>query len=272
MTEPPLSPIAREALRVAYSRVTTPEYAPRPDDDIRPATLDDIIGQQEVVDALRVALDGAQARGELPEHMLLAGPSGTGKTTLALCVANAIGGRLATMIGPSIKTPAQLMKPDGPIMQARANDTIFVDEIHRMWQPAQEFLFPIIEDGKVILGSTGQVIELPPLLFIGATTDPENLLNPMLNRFRVLKLRPYRVDELMLIAYRAGTKLGVDLTSEAAQLIAEQAEGIPRIAIRVLNVARDYAPAEGQVIDADVVRRVLASTAYQWRTEGRDAG
>lgn len=285
MTDIPLSPIARQALTLARSRVgvTVPE-----NDDIRPASLDEIIGQTEVVEALRKALAGAEARGELPEHMLLAGPAGTGKTTLALCVANAIGGRLRTLIGPSIKTTSQLTKPDAPLMTAQPRDVIFIDEIHRMWQPAQEFIFPIVEDGKMVMGSSGEVRILPPILFIGATTDPENLLTPMLDRFRVLRLRLYEPDELVTIVQRAAGKLDCTITDEAAQRVAGEAEGVPRVAIRIVKVARDYAQANkvlvrsdkniplgvgySKLIDLPAVELVLSSTAYQWRTEGRDAG
>jgi Holliday junction DNA helicase RuvB len=258
-------------------------------DPLRPASLDDVIGQSDVVDALRIALNGAAARGELPGHVLLGGPAGTGKTTLALCIAAAVGGRLVSLIGPSVRRPSDLLST---LMVAQDRDVIFIDEIHRMWRPAQEFLFPVMEDGKLTFENTGRTVEMPPLLFIGATTEPERLLTPMLDRFAtILKLRLYRVDELMLIADRAAGKLGCALGAGASRAIAEAAAGVPRVTIRLVKAARDYAyadidpvsvklykavvPPEQQRairIDAEDVREVLASPAYQWRMEGREAG
>ena len=227
-------------------------------DPLRPATLDEVVGQDEVVNALRVALAGADARHELPGHMLLAGPAGTGKTTLALCVAQHVDGRLLTLIGPAVRTPGRDLLP--VLTGTRDNDVLFIDEIHRMYRPAQEFLFPVMEDGNLILGSSGRIVRLPPLLFIGATTDPDRLLTPMLDRFAlVLKLRLYRPDELATIATRAAGKLGCALAPDAALAIASAASGVPRVALRLVKAARDYAYAETLGKEKGVIK-VSAST------------
>lgn len=274
--------------------MTTPNKL---NDALRPATLDEVVGQAEVVDALRVMLAGAAARGGLPPHLLLAGPAGTGKTTLALCVAHAIGGRLVSLIGPSVKRVADVLPV---LIGARKRDTIFIDEIHRVWRPTQEYLFPVMEDGKLV--DDGPVINLPPMLFIGATTDPERLLTPMLDRMTVLQLRLYRPDELVQIVERAAGKLGVTVSPEAADVIARAAEGVPRVALKILKASRDYAYAMepgigtvksavvtllggrtqnltdarvhlgGLTIGPEAVHKALSSPAFIWRSEGRDAG
>ena len=248
-------------------------------DGLRPTTLDDVIGQTEVVNEIRIALAGAKARGEVPGHILLGGPAGTGKTTLALCIANAVGGQLLSLIGPQVRTPSSDLYP---ILFGRAaGDVIFIDEIHRMWRPAQECLFTVMEDSKLILDN-GRTLDMRPLLFIGATTDPDRLLTPMLDRFAlILKLRLYRPDELALIAKRAAIKLGCVLSDEGAALIVDAAVGVPRVAIRLVRASRDHAYAvqlladsrrEPVTIGPAAVQRVLSSPAYIWRSEGRDAG
>jgi Holliday junction DNA helicase RuvB len=296
-------------------------------DPLRPATLDDVIGQHEVVEALRVALNGARARGELPGHILLGGPAGTGKTTLSLIIANSLNAaaplpnpyagpyglagvlgdgeapqpqrsRMVSLIGPELRSIESLR---APLREAGPRDVFFLDEIHRMYRAVQEWVYPVMEDGRMLDG--GQMVPVPPVLFIGATTEPERLQTPMLDRFAlVLMLRPYTDDELARIATRAAGKLGCTLTEDAAMAVAQAADGIPRVAIRLVRTARDYAYAHSQgvgtvrqgrvnvvgygVIDLAgstvhagpvevnhaAVQAALSSPAYAWRTEGRMAG
>ena len=266
-----------------------------PRDNLRPTTLDDVVGQDEVVQELRIKLASAQARDALPEHLLFIGPAGTGKTTLSLCVANAVGGRLLNLMGPNLRTEKDIVLA---LVGLQARDTVFIDEIHRMWRPVQEMLYPLVEDGVLI--DNGQRFEKPPHLWIGATTDPERLQTPMLDRFTTLRLRLYEVDELAEIVKRAAAKLKVGVTDEAATAIGQAAEGVPRVALRLLKASRDYAyaghranggeifvlahavgnkakvdvtyPTDPITIAPENVSAVLASTAYVWRQEGRDAG
>lgn len=279
-----------------------------PADAFRPRSLDEVIGQDEVKDELRVALAASQARGDMPGHTLFIGPAGTGKTTLSLIVASALGGRLISLIGPQVRTPAHVIRA---VLGAQGRDVIFIDEIHRVYRPALEFLYPIMEDGILQDGTLRTV--LPPISFIGATTDPERLTTPMLDRFtRILKLILYTPDELAQIVTRAAGKLGCSMTDEAAMAIGQNAQGVPRVALRMMLAARDYAYAEtidsigtgnrveealpgpcptcgrnpalegppiGQAchslrvtIEQGHVQSVLTSDAYEWRMEGRDAG
>lgn len=271
--------------------MTTPVPSSTNTDQFRPATLEDVVGQEEVVAELRVALEAATVRGDLPGPMLFTGPAGTGKTTLSLIVARALGSEMVALIGPTLRSPIRdLYKP---LVHAAPRTVFFIDEIHRMYRPAQEFLFPIMEDGTI---PDGAMRKLPPLMFIGATTDPERLLTPMLDRFtRILALHPYSAAELTEIVTRAASKLGDVLSEDAAAEIGRQGHGIPRVALKMMLAARDYAYAsiseqvrkaarmpDGKVghdarnpavtIGLGSVQRVLASSAYEWRLEGRSAG
>lgn len=240
---------------------------------LRPATLDKVVGQTDAVAVLRQAVEAAKARGEMPGHILLCGPAGTGKTTLALCVAQAMGGKLVELFGTGLRSPGDLVTP---LLELRRGDVLFIDEIHRTWRPALESLYPVMEDGRLPLPNA-QVYDLPRMrrgrgfTLVGATTDPERLTTPMLDRFDyVLRLRLYTVPELSLIAERAAAALGVRIEPAAAYGVAQAAAGVPRVAIRVVRAARDYA-VRGEVT-AESVATVLSSPALLWRTEGRSAG
>ncbi len=243
------------------------------DAGLRPKTFAGIIGQAEAVRELILACDGALARGEMPGHILLTGPAGTGKTTLAGAVADRLKGDVLPLFGVNMRAGWDVIAPLAGL-GAGSRTVIFVDEIHRMYRPVQEMLFTAMEDGVLHLGKGGRerVVTLPPFTLVGATTDPDRLLTPMLDRFAlIVRLRLYRPDELVGIARHAGRVLGVGLDEAALAAVADAAAGVPRVAIRLVRATRDRA-VTGQVVTVGVVRDVLGSDALVWRSEGRDAG
>jgi holliday junction DNA helicase RuvB len=236
---------------------------------LRPQTFDEIIGQAEAVEALRTAVAAAARRREMPGHVLLTGPAGTGKTTLAGAMAHAIGGPLVPLYGVHLRRLADVIDP---LLVMERRSILFVDEIHRMYRPVQEVLFTVMEDGALHLGreDDNRVVPLPPFTLVGATTDPERLLTPMLDRFAtIVRLRLYAPWELMMLVEDAAPKLGVRLSPDGAAEIARMAEGVPRVALRLLRAARDQVP-DGAVGLAEV-EAVLRSPALVWRSEGRSA-
>lgn len=271
---------------------------------MRPTTLAEITGQQDAVQTMEKAVAGAKARGELPGHVLMIGPAGTGKTTFAGAIANEVGVPLSILYGVNLRTRNDVipllrkmvdwtaMGADPALSEPNVGDgagagraavngtVLMIDEIHRAWAPVQELLFTVMEDGILDTGS-GNRLKLRPLMVIGATTDPQRLLTPLLDRFAyVVKLRPYTVNELMVIAGKAGHALGVEVEYDAAVLIATAAAGVPRVAIKLVRAARDYAtPARDTrskltglpPITAETATALLADPALVWRMEGRSA-
>lgn len=245
-------------------------------EQFRPVTLDDVVGQKAVTDELRVALEAARMRGDMPGHMLMMGPAGTGKTTLAMIVARATGADMINILGPAIRSYGRDLLPELVTVQGTQRRTVvFIDEIHRLPRPIQESLFVLMEDG--VLADEVQRLPMPPMTFIGATTDPTRLLTPMLDRFpRKLKLVPYSPDELSTIVVTAAGKLGDVMDWGAALAIGNRAEGVPRVALNMMLAARDYAYAAGHkrekvTIGLAAVQQALASPAYDWRVTGRNA-
>lgn len=241
---------------------------PRGEEALRPSTFADVVGQHDAVENLMLACSAAKGRGEMPGHMLLEGPAGTGKTTLALCVSRALGkGRMVPLFGGYLHSAKDLLPT---LMDARKGDVIFIDEIHRMFRPVQELLFPVMEDGTLALGM-GSALRLPPITIVGATTDPGRLLTPMLDRFSlIVRLSLYDVADLVTIATHGAAAWGVKLDDDAAAAIGAAAEGVPRVALRLVRAARDRA-IKG-VVTLAAVQAVTGSSALVWRQEGRDAG
>lgn len=231
--------------------------------NLRPRTLSEYVGQEEVVEKLSIAVEAAKKRGEPLEHVLLYGPPGLGKTTLAHLIAQEMGSQLVATSGPAIERPGDLM---GLLTNLQSGDVLFIDEIHRLNRVAEEFLYPAMEDFRVDFvvdrGAFARTIQvrLQRFTLVGATTRAGALTSPLRERFGLFyHLDFYSDEELMRIAQRSASILGVYLEPEAAKEIARRSRGTPRIANRLLKRTRDYAQVKGDGrITLDIARQALA--------------
>ena len=232
------------------------------DSSIRPLTLSEYIGQSEVKENIRVYIEAAKMREESLDHVLLYGPPGLGKTTLANIIANELGVNIKTASGPSIEKPGDLA---AILSTLEPNDVLFIDEIHRMPSYIEEILYPAMEDFAldIMVGGEGNSrsirINLPPFTLVGATTRAGDLTSPLRDRFGIIaKLQYYTVDELVEIVKRTSRVLNVDITDDAALELASRSRGTPRIANRFFKRVRDFALVEGNgIIDIDITKKAL---------------
>ena len=234
----------------------------RLDDDVRfdlslrPSRLADYIGQRKVVDNLSVSIEATRHRGEPLDHMLLFGPPGVGKTSLAHVVANELGVPIKTTSGPVIERAGDLA---ALLTALEDREILFIDEIHRLDAKVEEILYPALEDFALDLmigtgpGARSMRVPLKPFTLISATTRAGLLTAPLRSRFGiVLRLDLYSADDLQIIVTRSARLLGVPLDEEGARQIARRSRGTPRIANRLLRRVRDYAQvrAEGHITGA----------------------
>ena len=232
------------------------------DQSIRPAMLDEYIGQEEIKENIRVFIEAAKMRGEVLDHVLLYGPPGLGKTTLAHIIANELGVNIKTASGPSIEKSGDLA---AILSTLEPNDVLFIDEIHRMPRFIEEILYPAMEDFEfdIVIGQEGNSrnikIDLPPFTLVGATTRAGDISSPLRDRFGIVsKLNYYTDDELKLIIERTSRVLDMPIESDAAFELARRSRKTPRIANRLFKRVRDFALVNGDsVITLETTKKSL---------------
>ena len=246
------------------NRMVSTEYLPEDEGDnpLRPRTLAEYIGQQKVKDNLAVFIDAAKLRGEALDHVLLYGPPGLGKTTLAGIIAAEMGVNFRITSGPAIERPGDLA---ALLTNLDEGDVLFIDEIHRLSRTVEEILYPAMEDFAIDImngkgqGATSIHLPLPKFTLIGATTRSGQLSAPLRDRFGVvMRLELYTPEELATIVSRSARILDIPCDPDGALEIASRCRGTPRIANRMLKRVRDFAQVmNGGVISADAARQAL---------------
>ncbi|OOE13753.1 Holliday junction branch migration DNA helicase RuvB [Fictibacillus arsenicus] len=229
---------------------------------LRPEALDEYIGQSSVKDNLKVFIKAARLRNEPLDHVLLYGPPGLGKTTLASIIANEMEVNLRTTSGPAIERPGDLA---AILTSLEPGDVLFIDEIHRLSRAIEEILYSAMEDFclDIVIGK-GEVarsvrLDLPPFTLIGATTRAGSLSAPLRDRFGVMaRLEYYKPDELSEIVRRTGDVFGIKVDDLSAEEIARRSRGTPRIANRLLRRVRDFVQVEGKdMISLPICQKAL---------------
>ncbi|QKQ72143.1 Holliday junction branch migration DNA helicase RuvB [Nostoc sp. TCL240-02] len=233
------------------------------EEGIRPHRFADYIGQKDLKDVLDIAIKAAKSRGEVLDHLLLYGPPGLGKTTMAMILASEMGVNYKITSAPALERPRDIV---GLLVNMKPGDILFVDEIHRLSRMTEEILYPAMEDYRLDItigkGSSARIRSLPLSKFtlVGATTRVGALTSPLRDRFGLIqKLRFYEVDELTQIVLRTAQLLKTPITEDGATEIARRSRGTPRIANRLLKRVRDYA----EVKISGEINESIASEALQ---------
>lgn len=239
-----------------------PTYEDIFDKNIRPEYLDEYVGQDKIKSNLKVFIEAAKMRDEPLDHVLLYGPPGLGKTTLAHIIANELGSNLKTATGPAIEKSGDLA---AILSNLEPGDVLFIDEIHRIPSFVEEILYSAMEDFtiNVVIGTEGKSrsikIDLPPFTLVGATTRAGDLSSPLRDRFGIVnKLEFYTNDELSSIVKRTSKVMNMNITNDAAIELAKRSRKTPRIANRLFKRVRDFALVEGDgIIDLNITLNAL---------------
>jgi len=256
-----MTPIDLVSLRArldALEGVTGPEELTA-EEEIRPADFDNFIGQPKVKARLKVMIAGANVRGDVLDHIMLSGPPGLGKTTLARIVANEMRTEMRVVTGPAVRRLDDLA-----LTELKRGDVLFIDEVHRLPVPVMESLLPVMEEFELDHSHQGarRRVDLPHFTMIGATTDPALVLKPMRDRFgHEERLTYYGVDDLTAIVQRSAELMELSVTLAAATEIARRSRMTPRLANRLLARVRDYAvyadASRYQLIDLPIAKAGL---------------
>jgi holliday junction DNA helicase RuvB len=256
---PPKSPSGEDLLQ--------PEAAvdeqDKQEESIRPQRFEDYIGQKDLKDVLSIAISAAKSRGEVLDHLLLYGPPGLGKTTMAMILASEMGVNFKITSAPALERPRDIV---GLLVNLKPGDILFIDEIHRLSRMTEEILYPAMEDYRLDItvgkGSSARIRSLPlsKYTLVGATTRAGALTSPLRDRFGLIqKLRFYEVNELSQIVLRTAQLLQTPIAEDGAAEIARRARGTPRIANRLLKRVRDYA----EVKKSGEINESVATEALQ---------
>lgn len=230
---------------------------------IRPSSLDEIIGRELEKQTLQMMIDSAKRRKDVIDHILFYGPPGLGKTTFAMAISNEIGSSIKVTSGPAIDRQGDLA---AILTGLKANDVLFIDEIHRLSKVVEEILYPAMEDRvlDIIMGKGPSAktirLTLEPFTLIGATTQVGKISSPMRDRFGLIqRLDFFSQGDLVSILERASNLWGIKLKKDALKMLADSSRGTARIGLRLLRRTRDYAENSGsEIIDVDIVQKTLS--------------